>query len=70
MIHVIIERQDIRAAHDLAQGVYLQLVALGRHAIIDTPWAFSTNMPERRLSAAEVLVTARISVNQPLLPSS
>lgn len=68
MIHVIIGRQEPRDAADMARRVYLELVAAGLHVILDTPGDFRTNMPERRLSAAEILVTGRqlITTNNPL----
>lgn len=66
MIHVIIERQEPRDAADMASRVYLELVAAGRHVILDTPGDFRTNMPERRLSAAEILVTGRQLITTPI----
>lgn len=60
MLHVLIERTSLAEATTLARDVYSRLVALGRHAILDTPVDFRTNRPERRLSTADVMVTARI----------
>ena len=58
-IHVIIERIDIGGAAKMARDVYDLIVSQGKHVILDTPWNFETNLPERRLSSADVIVTAR-----------
>lgn len=59
MLHITIERADITEATRLAREVYQLQVQRGRHVLLDAPGDFRTNLPERRLSAADVLVTAR-----------
>lgn len=56
MIHVIIERDVLADAIAYARVLYTTVVSTGRHTILDTPQDFKTNLPERRLSSAEVLI--------------
>lgn len=65
MIHVSIERHDLREAVTLARSVYIQACEAGRHVLMDAPGDFRTNMPERRLSAADIVITARQAVAIP-----
>ena len=59
MNHIIVERADV------ARKLYLQAAQEGQHAILDAPGDFRTNLPERRLSAADVLVSVREPISQP-----
>lgn len=59
MIHITIERNDLAEATRLAREVYQLQVEQGRHVLLDAPGDFRTSFPERRLSAADVLITAR-----------
>lgn len=56
MIHVIIESDN---GTDMAREVYALLSQTGRHVILDLPGDFRTSSPDRSLSSADVLVTAR-----------
>lgn len=46
------------AAIDIARRRYAEQAAAGLHVLLDAPGDLRTNLPERRLSAADVLVTA------------
>ena len=59
MISVIIEHVEPTVAADMARQLYRHMAEEGRHVIIDTPFEFRTNLPERRLSAADVLVKSQ-----------
>ncbi len=61
MMHVTVERPTLADAIALARQLYLQAIKSGRHVLLDTPGDFRTNLPERRLSSADVLITARQS---------
>ena len=70
MIHFIVERQEMASAIAEAMSVYRTAVLAGRHVLRDAPGDFRTNLPERRLSAAHVLISARVTTesnthNQP-----
>lgn len=65
MIHVTIERANIALATQLAREAYQRAVQAGRHAILDAPGDLRTNLPERRLSAADVLFSARAITQSP-----
>ena len=56
MISVVIEHVEPSVAASMARQLYLQFAAEGRHVIIDTPFEFRTNLPERRLSAADIIL--------------
>lgn len=45
-------------AANLARQRYTEQTAAGLHALLDAPGDLRTNLPERRMSAADVLVTA------------
>ena len=47
------------AAAELARQRYDKACADGLHALLDTPTAWRNNLPERRPSAADLLVTAK-----------
>lgn len=59
MIHIVIEGIDLNQAISTAREVYVSQAALGRHVVLDAPGDLRTNLNERRLSAADVLITAR-----------
>jgi len=59
VISVIVQHVEPRVAADMARELYQHLSECGRHVILDTPGDFRTNLPERRLSAAQVLVLAQ-----------
>lgn len=61
MIHVIIERANLAEAKELARAVYQQAIRSGRHVLMDAPGDLRTNLPERSLSAVEILISARLA---------
>lgn len=65
MLHITIERTDLAEATRLARDVYQLQIEQGRHVLLDAPGDFRASIPERRLSAADVLITARQTVPQP-----
>lgn len=46
------------AAANLARQRYTEQTAAGLHALLDAPGDLRNSLPERRMSAADVLVTA------------
>lgn len=44
---------------DAARKHYAEHIAAGQHTILDAPGDLRTSLPERRMSAAEVIITAR-----------
>lgn len=44
---------------DAARSHYAEQVEQGLHAILDAPGDMRTSLPERRMSAADVIITAR-----------
>lgn len=59
MIHITIERQQLSEAARLARDLYQMQADQGMHVVLDIPGDLRTNMPDRLLSSAEVLITAR-----------
>lgn len=52
------------AASELARVHYAEQVAAGQHAILDAPGELRTSLPERRMSAADILITVRPDAGQ------
>ena len=48
-------------ARDLARQRYSDHTLLGQHAILDAPGDLRSSLPERSMSAADVLITARVA---------
>lgn len=60
MISVTVQHPEPRVAAEMARELYRLLIQdAGRHVILDAPGEFRTNLPERRLSAADVLVKSQ-----------
>lgn len=59
VIHILIEHIDLNQAISTAREIYVSQAAHGRHVVLDAPGDLRTNLNERRLSAADVLITAR-----------
>lgn len=49
----------LECAKKLARQRYTEATAQGMHAILDLPGDLRNSLPERRLSGADVLITAR-----------
>lgn len=48
-------------AKNLARQRYTERTAIGLHAILDAPGDLRNSLPERSMSAADVLITARVA---------
>lgn len=59
MIHVLIERENLAEATELARSVYAELVKNGRYALLDAPGDLRVSQTGRPLSEIDVLVQAR-----------
>lgn len=60
MISVTVQHPEPRVAAEMARELYRLLIQdTGRHVILDAPGELRTNLPERRLSAADVLVKSQ-----------
>lgn len=60
MISVTVQHPEPRVAAEMARELYQLLIQVtGRHVILDAPGEFRANLPERRLSAADVLVKSQ-----------
>lgn len=55
----------LECAKAAARQRYTEHIAMGLHVILDAPGDLRNSLPERRMSAADVLITAR-QANTPI----
>lgn len=58
MIHIDI-RGPLACARSVGRQRFTEHATQGRHVVLEAPGDLSTNLPERRLSSADVLITVR-----------